>query len=360
MTTGAHTRRVAGVPSLPALVSAAPAFAQAARTAKIDAADTAWMITATALVLMMTLPGLALFYSGMVRKKNVLATMAQTPRRGCCWSRSCGSSSATASPSPATAPVIGTLDRVFLNGIGDGLDQPAGEDHPGSAVHALPDDLRGHHGGAGRRARSPTACGSRPSCWFCALLAAGGLCAARALGVGRRLPRRRTACSISPAVWWCISMPASRASSLPACSASAAAMARDNLAPYDLSLAVIGTGLLWVGWFGFNGGSALGAGSRAVMAITSTHLAACAGALTWMALEWCDARQAVGARHDLRRGRGPRHHHAGLRLRAADGTASSSASSAGAVCYWACTWLKQQARLRRLARRVRRARRRRR
>jgi Amt family ammonium transporter len=60
----------------------------------------------------------------------------------------------------------------------------------------------------------------------------------------------------------------------------------ENLAPYDLSMAVIGTGLLWVGWFGFNGGSALGAGSRASMAIVATHLAACAGALTWMALEW--------------------------------------------------------------------------
>ena len=56
----------------------------------------------------------------------------------------------------------------------------------------------------------------------------------------------------------------------------------DNLAPYDLSLAVIGTGLLWVGWFGFNGGSALGANSRAGFAIVATHLAACAGVLTWM------------------------------------------------------------------------------
>ena len=51
----------------------------------------------------------------------------------------------------------------------------------------------------------------------------------------------------------------------------------ENLAPYDLSMAVIGTGLLWVGWFGFNGGSALTAGSRAVMAIAATHLAASAG-----------------------------------------------------------------------------------
>jgi ammonium transporter, Amt family len=55
----------------------------------------------------------------------------------------------------------------------------------------------------------------------------------------------------------------------------------DNMAPYDLSLAVIGTGLLWVGWFGFNGGSAL-AQIRARDGVVATHLAACAGALTWM------------------------------------------------------------------------------
>ena len=99
----------------------------------------------------------------------------------------------------------------------------------------------------------------------------------------------------------------------------------DNLAPYDLSLAVIGTGLLWVGWFGFNGGSALGANSRAAIAIVATHLAACAGALHLDGAGMVDARQAVGARHDLGRGRRPRHHHAGVRLRAAAGTASSSA-----------------------------------
>jgi len=61
---------------------------------------------------------------------------------------------------------------------------------------------------------------------------------------------------------------------------------RENLSPFDLSLAVIGTGLLWVGWFGFNGGSALGANSRAVFAIVATHLAACSGALMWSGLEW--------------------------------------------------------------------------
>jgi ammonium transporter, Amt family len=65
----------------------------------------------------------------------------------------------------------------------------------------------------------------------------------------------------------------------------------ENLSPFDLSLAVIGTGLLWVGWFGFNGGSALAVNPRAVMAIVATHLSACAGALTWGAIEWVTRRK---------------------------------------------------------------------
>jgi Amt family ammonium transporter len=63
---------------------------------------------------------------------------------------------------------------------------------------------------------------------------------------------------------------------------------KDNLAPFDLSMAFAGLGLLWVGWFGFNGGSALGVGSRAVYAIAATHFSACAGALVWAGLEWVE------------------------------------------------------------------------
>ena len=74
--TKASKRQSALMITAAASLFATPAFAQAA--AKIDPADTAWMISATGLVLMMTLPGLALFYAGMVRKKNVLATMAQS------------------------------------------------------------------------------------------------------------------------------------------------------------------------------------------------------------------------------------------------------------------------------------------
>ena len=86
-------------------------------TSTINAADTAWMISATALVLMMSIPGLALFYCGMVRKKNVLATMAQTLLCVCVgsllWAAFCYSLTFT-----GDGAFIGTLDRVFLSRIG--------------------------------------------------------------------------------------------------------------------------------------------------------------------------------------------------------------------------------------------------
>jgi ammonia channel protein AmtB len=88
---------------------ASPAFAQ---DAKIEGADTAWMIGATGLVLMMTIPGLALFYAGMVRKKNALATMAQSLARRF-WFPSCGRSWVTASHSPATARPSGRSTEFF-------------------------------------------------------------------------------------------------------------------------------------------------------------------------------------------------------------------------------------------------------
>jgi ammonium transporter, Amt family len=114
----------------------------------------------------------------------------------------------------------------------------------------------------------------------------------------------------------------------------------ENLSPYDLSLAVIGTGLLWVGWFGFNGGSALAADSRAVFAIVATHLSASAGAVTWMTLEWW-----VRGKPSV----------LGMISGAVAGLGTITPASgfvlpwhglvigviAGGVCFWACTGLKQ-------------------
>src|SRR6185312_10800504 len=105
------------VAAIAATSIASPAFAQASNAAaKIDGADTAWMIGATGLVLMMTIPGLALFYAGMVRKKNVLATMAQSLAAtflvSILWAFVGYSLAFT-----GDGAVIGTLDRVFLQGM---------------------------------------------------------------------------------------------------------------------------------------------------------------------------------------------------------------------------------------------------
>src|SRR5207244_10614973 len=114
-----------------------------------------------------------------------------------------------------------------------------------------------------------------------------------------------------------------------------------DLAPYDLSLAIIGTGMLWVGWFGFNGGSALTASPRAVMAITATHLSACAGALTWAALEWSTRRKpsVLGMISGAVAGLGT--------ITPASGFVAPWAgifigAIAGLICFWACTSLKQR------------------
>jgi Amt family ammonium transporter len=104
---------------------------------------------------------------------------------------------------------------------------------------------------------------------------------------------------------------------------------------------VVGTGLLWVGWFGFNGGSALGANPRAVMAIIATHLAACAGALTWGAIEWSIRRKpsVLGMISGAVAGLGT--------ITPASGFVTPWQGIvigviAGLVCFWACTWLKHR------------------
>ena len=315
---------------------ATPAFAQAA--AKIDPADTAWMISATGLVLMMTLPGLALFYAGMVRKKNVLATMAQSLAAvmicSILWVAIGYSLAFT-----GEGAYLGTTERVFLAGMAmDGV-SPLAKTIPEALFMLYQMTFAiitvALVGGSVAERISFSA-----FVWFCILwllvvyvplahwvwgggflgaagvldfaggtvvhLNAGvaGLVAAYVLGVRR-------------------------------------GFGSENLAPYDLTLAVIGTGLLWVGWFGFNGGSALGSGSRAVYAIVATHLSACAGALTWMLLEWWTRRKpsVLGMISGAIAGLGTITPASGFVL---PWHGLVIGIAAGAVCFWACTALKRK------------------
>ncbi len=328
--------RLAAPISLATLLSfATPAFAE---TSTISAADTAWMIVATALVLMMTVPGLALFYSGMVRKKNVLATMAQSLAAvaviSILWVAFGYSLTFV-----GDGPWLGTLDRWFLAGMTmDGVN-PAAKTIPEAlfmlyqmtfAVIAVALVA----GSVADRMRFSAyllfAIG-----WFMFVYVplahwvwgggflgamgvldfAGGLVVHLSAGVGGLVAAKVMGRRLG--------------------------YGTENLSPFDLSLAVMGTGLLWVGWFGFNGGSALAANSRAVMAIVATHLAACAGALTWGAIEWTTLRKpsVLGMISGAVAGLGTITPASGF---VAPWQGIVIGVIAGLVCFWACTSLKRR------------------
>jgi Amt family ammonium transporter len=317
-----------------ATLAATSALAQ--QPAKIDAADTAWMLTATALVLMMTIPGLALFYAGMVRKKNVLATMAQslaaTALVSILWAALGYSLTFT-----GEGPVIGTLDRFFLRGmVMDGTSPLA---------KTIPEALFMFYQMTFAIITVALVAGSVADrmrfsayLWFSAgwLLLVYVPIAHWVWGGGFL----QTAGLLDFAGGTVVHLNAGIAG-LVACYALGPrrGYGSENLAPYDLSMAVIGTGLLWVGWFGFNGGSALGANSRAAMAILTTHMAACAGALTWMAIEWATRRKpsVLGMISGAVAGLGTITPASGFVL---PWHGVIIGIAAGAICFWACTQLK--------------------
>ena len=324
--------------ALPAMF-ATPAFAEmlaGAPASKIDAGDTAWMIAATALVLMMTIPGLALFYCGMVRKKNVLATMAQSVAAVCLVSILWALLGYTLAFS-GDAPALGNLERLFLRGIGMDTVSPLAATIPESLFMIY-------------------------QMTFAIITVA--------LVSGAVADRMRFSAFLLFAVLWLfiVYVPLAHwvwgkgflqtmgvldfaGGTVVHINAGVAGLVAalvlgkrrgygtENLAPYDLSLAVIGTGLLWVGWFGFNGGSAGGAGSRAAMAIVATHLAACAGALTWMALEWAQRGKpsVLGIISGAVAGLGTITPASGFVL---PWHGIVIGLIAGGGCYWACTKLK--------------------
>ena len=254
-----------------------------AADAKIDPADTAWMMTATGIVLMMTIPGLALFYAGMVRKKNILATMAQclaaTALVSVLWVVFGYSFAFT-----GDGAWFGSADRLFLRGMEMDSVSPLAKTIP-EALFMLYQmtfaviTVALVAGSVADRMR------------FSAFILFGALWLlfgyvpiAHWVWGGGFLA---TMGVLDFAGGTVVHINAGVAGLVAALVIGARhGHGTENHAPHDLSLAVIGTGLLWVGWFGFNGGSALTAGSRAVYAITATHLAACMGAVTWMVLEW--------------------------------------------------------------------------
>jgi len=291
-----------------------------------DSGDTAWMLVSSALVLVM-LPGLALFYGGMVRSKNVLSTSMHTFAAmaiiGVQWvafgySLAFGGSGA----------LIGGLDNVFLSGI-----------TPDSLSGTIPTYVfvmfQGMFaiitpalisGAVAERMKFSTYCVFillwatlvyDPLChwvwgdggWLLELGAldfAGGTVVHLSSGI--------SALVIALLLGKRIGYP------------------QERMTPHNLPMTLLGAGLLWFGWFGFNAGSALSSGGSAALAFTTTQTAAAAGALAWMLIEWLHAGKpsALGAASGIVAGLVVITPAAGF---VAPGWALLMGLSAGLICY---------------------------
>lgn len=260
-----------------------PGVAWATTNDAVSVGNTAWVLTATALVLFMTLPGLALFYGGLVRIKNVLSLLMQ------CFAITCLVSiiwlvygySLAFSDGGSIQPFVGGLGKLFHEGV-----------------------------------RVDTLTGNIPETVFSMFQLTFAIITP-ALVVGSFAERVRFSAVLLFTILWTSLV------YLPLChwvwgggwlakmglmdfaggtvvhvnagvaSLVAAMMIGKRhgfpkalMLPHNMTMAFTGAGMLWVGWFGFNGGSALAANGSAGMAILVTHMAAAAGALAWMAMEW--------------------------------------------------------------------------
>jgi Amt family ammonium transporter len=278
------------LPCAATLATALPAAAEEGVPA-VDTGDTAWVLCATALVLFMTIPGLSLFYGGLVRTKNVLSVLMQCFAITCamtlCWLVYAYSLSFDTGGMLAgdvnLHSFFGGLGRVFLSGVG-----------------------------------AATAKGTIPEALFFAFQMTFAIITP-ALIVGAFAERVRFSALLLFMVGWLTLVYA------PIChmtwggpggfffdlgvfdfaggivvhvTAGVAALVlclmvgprrgwpHHPMPPHNMTMTVTGTGMLWVGWFGFNAGSALGASGGAAMALVATHVSAATAALTWMVIEW--------------------------------------------------------------------------
>ena len=260
----------------------------------VDSGDTAWMLLSTVLVLLMTIPGLALFYAGMVRKKNILATMMQSfalcALISVLW--------AVAGYSLAFGrggAFIGDGSRLLLHGLEVGWDE-AFTLAPGSAgavATRIPESVFMLYQMAFAIITPCVVCGAfADRMKFSALmifmtgwsLLVYAPVAHWVWGADGWLNARGVADFAGGTVVEINSGVAGVVCALVL--GRRLGFGQDNMSPWNLAYAVIGASLLWVGWLGFNAGSALAAGGRAGMAATATQLAAAAAAIGWAGGEW--------------------------------------------------------------------------
>jgi Amt family ammonium transporter len=283
----------------PAAAAAAPAAtpAPSAPTApilvtadKISAGDTAWMLTSTALVLMMTIPGLALFYGGMVRKKNVLATLMQSFAITCVVTMLWWVIGYSWAFTPGTA-YLGGSSRALMNGMVFMHD--AGKLTVSHIALTIPETVYAMFqltfaiitpaliAGAFADRMKFSAMLIFMSLWSLVVYApiahwiwepSGWLAVKGVLDYAGG-----TVVHINAGI-----------AGLASCLVLGKRLGygKDAMPPHNLTLTLIGASLLWVGWFGFNAGSATAADGRAGMAMAATQIATAAAALAWMFAEW--------------------------------------------------------------------------
>jgi Amt family ammonium transporter len=323
--------------------AAAPAAAPAATPpVKLDSGDTAWMLTSTALVLLMTIPGLALFYGGMVRKKNVIATLAQSFVITCLvtvlW-YVCGYSLAfDANPDAGMNKFIGSFGAFFLKGVGPTTVNALAPTIPETVFIMFqmtfaiitPALIAGSF--AERFKFSglilfmslwllliyvPIA----HMVWGGGILGGMGVldfAGGTVVHINAGIAGLMTALFLGKRVGY----------------------GHDNMAPHNLVLTMIGASLLWVGWFGFNAGSAVASNALAGAAMINTQIATGAAALAWMTVEWIERKKpgmlglASGAVAGL------------VAITPASGFVDPNGAliigiAAGVVCYLGAVWLKK-------------------
>ncbi|HEY5239540.1 MAG TPA: ammonium transporter [Rhizomicrobium sp.] len=318
------------------------AFAAAPPPDPLNSGDTAWMITSSALVLMMTIPGLALFYAGMVRKKNILATAAQSFGATCIitvlWMIVGYSISFTNNADPNLQKFIGSFDYLMLGKMGLKSINPLAGTIPESVymffqmtfaiitpaliAGAIADRMK-----------------FSAFMWFMSLWLLFVYCPiAHWVWGGGWLG---TMGALDYAGGTVVHLNAGTAG-LVACLmlGKRVGYGTENMAPHNLLFALIGASLLWVGWFGFNAGSAVTAGYNAGMAAAATQIATAAAALGWMFSEWLiNKKPSVlgmisGAVAGL------------VAITPASGFVNATGAliigvAAGVVCYFSSVWVKK-------------------
>jgi Amt family ammonium transporter len=315
-----------------ALTFSLPSFAQ---EASLNGANTAWILTATALVLLMTLPGLALFYGGLVRRKNILSILMQ------CFA-------------------IAGVSSILWFVVGYSLAFGEGNAWIGDFSKVLMVGMT-----------KETLAGDIPESLFM-LFQMTFAVITPALIIGAYAERMKfSAVLLFSGLWllvvyapvthwvwgggWLAQMGVYDFAGgiVVHITAGVAALVaalvlgprhgfpKTPMLPHNLTMTVTGAGMLWVGWFGFNGGSALAANGDASMAMLVTHLSASAGALTWAAIEWKKFGKAsvLGAVTGMVAGLGTITPASGF---VGPGGALIIGVSAGIVCFYSTVYIKHK------------------